>query len=417
LKGPASLGIRDFAFVIGDHRFECSKFEASFLSPRVTELLSNDSTICEYEIDISNFEDVTNLDSGSFTEFLSLSRGCKFRVTESNLSFAKCIAKVLGNRELCTKLISIQVGDVSLSLSNVLERLELLKFFECCYSNEIEYLASNFYQLDPNIFQSIDFDDLELILSNNSLQLLDEDSLLNFILNHESTFHSLLRYVRSEYLSVSGINLFLNSISLDDVTSDIWISLCHRLRSSNSISPYPTSRFAGRRFSLDSSAPLNGIISHFTAESGGNVHTTGIIAITASSTIRNQCYQVADHNWNNYWYSNNLAHSMIQFDFKTRRVALTNYTIKSAGHSNNHLLHWSIDGSNDLTSWVTLDQRDTNDLNGNYIVKSYSCSSGESSSPPSFFRYLRLIQTGKNSSNTDHVMIGNLEFFGSVLDH
>jgi hypothetical protein len=220
-------------------------------------------------------------------------------------------------------------------------------------------------------------------------------------------------------LSLSGINLFLNSISLEDVNTDIWLSLCHRLRSSNSISPYPQSRFTRRHFALDSTHPFEGIISHFTNESGGNVHTTGIIHITASSTGRNQCHQVADHNWNDYWYSTGVANSWIQFDFKTRSVALMNYTIKSAGHSSGHLVNWSIEGSTDLNSWVKLDHRETNELNGNYIVKSYSCSSGESSSSssPSFFRYIRLIQPGKNSSNYDHLMIGNLEFFGRVLGH
>jgi hypothetical protein len=85
LKGPASLRIRDFAFIIGGHRFECNRFEASFLSPRVTELLSIDSTICEYEIGITNFDDSINFDSVSFTEFLSLSRGCPFVVNRESM--------------------------------------------------------------------------------------------------------------------------------------------------------------------------------------------------------------------------------------------------------------------------------------------------------------------------------------------
>jgi hypothetical protein len=212
-------------------------------------------------------------------------------------------------------------------------------------------------------------------------------------------------------LSISGINLFLNSISLEDINSNIWLSLCHRLRSSNPISPYPKSRYGWRVFTLDSAHPFDGIISHFTKESGGNVHTTGVIVITASGTQRNQCHQVADHNWNDYWYSTNVENSWIQFDFKTRSVSLTNYTIKSDGDSVDHLLHWSIDGSNDLVSWAKLDHRETNELNGQYIVKSYSCLSSESTS---FFRYLRLTQRGKNSRDRDYLELGNLEFFGTV---
>jgi hypothetical protein len=412
LKGPASLGIRDFAFIIGGTRFECNQFEACFLSPRVTELLTHDSTICEYEIDNSNFDNSIDFTSVSFEEILSLSRGSHFCVNGTNLLFAKSVFKNLGNRELCNQLISFELGDVSLSLSNVFERLAVLKFFECCYSNEIAYLSSNFYHLDAKLLATLDLCDFELVLSNDSLQLQDEDSLLSFILSLGSSGHCFIHHIRSEYLSISGINLFLNSISLEDLNNAIWLSLCHRLRSSNPISRYPTSRYATRSFVFNSGHPFDGILSHFTKESGGNVHTTGIIVITASGTGRNQCHQVADHNWNDYWHSKNVESSWIQFDFQTRSVSLTNYTIKSDGESGCHLLHWSVDGSNDLVSWVNLDRQDTYELNGPYVVKSYSCLSGESSR--SFFRYLRLTQRGKNSSNDHYLQLGNLEFFGTV---
>jgi hypothetical protein len=53
LENAALLGINDFALHVGSEKFECSRFEAAFLSPRITELLLQDPTIDEYEIDIS----------------------------------------------------------------------------------------------------------------------------------------------------------------------------------------------------------------------------------------------------------------------------------------------------------------------------------------------------------------------------
>jgi hypothetical protein len=169
-----------------------------------------------------------------------------------------------------------------------------------------------------------------------------------------------------------------------------------------------------KRFPFDSTQPFRGIISNLAAQCGGNVHKQGAVVISASSTASNQCYQVVDYSSTNYWFSNNEPNSWILFDFTTRRVSLTNYAIKSNGDSNHHLMQWSLEGSNNAESWIPLDRRNTQDLNGNYVVKSYACEMRGSSG--AFFRYVRLIQTGASSSGDNYLMLSNLEFFGDVLE-
>jgi hypothetical protein len=176
----------------------------------------------------------------------------------------------------------------------------------------------------------------------------------------------------------------------------------------------PESRFPEKDFPFDSSKPFKGIIAQLSSGCGGNVHTKGIASITASSTEYNACHQVVDYDWTGHWYSHNEQHSWIQFDFKNRRILPNHYTLKSDNQSAHHLLKWSLDGSNDGMSWTPLDRRETNDLNGNRLMKSYECRSVESSSP--FFRFIRLIQTGKNSSAADYLMLTNVEFFGTMRD-
>jgi hypothetical protein len=180
----------------------------------------------------------------------------------------------------------------------------------------------------------------------------------------------------------------------------------------------PESRFCvrnlGKDFPFDSSQPFKGIFSHLSSECGGNVHTNGIVSITASSNAYNFCHQVVDYDWSQHWYSNNEANSWIQFDFKDRQILPTHYTVKSCNQGAHYLLKWSLDGSNDGTSWTNLDRRETNDLKGDRIVKCYACESTESSSH--FFRFIRLIQTGENSSGYDHLMLTNLEFFGKATE-
>ena len=130
--------------------------------------------------------------------------------------------------------------------------------------------------------------------------------------------------------------------------------------------------------------------------------------ITASSNMRGQCHQVTDHGWNNSWFTKNEPNSWICFDFKDKTVSLTKYSLKSDGWRWNHLIQWVIEGSNDGGSWEELDSRNTQDLNGNSITKTYDCQSMRSKS----YRYLRLRQTGKNSSGWDYLRLSEIEFFG-----
>jgi hypothetical protein len=246
------------------------------------------------------------------------------------------------------------------------------------------------------------------------LRLDSEDSLLDFILELGHDYFDLLGSVSTEYLSVSGIDRLLDSISLEEVDCELWSSLCSRLRLRVQLSSVPTARLGARRFEFDPRRPFDGVFAQFTWECGGNVHTKGIISITASSHGMNDPHEVVDYNSSEYWTSRNEANSWLQFDFKSRRIALTNYSIKSKGGSQSHLLEWSVEASNDATSWTVLDRRKTQDLNGNCLVSSYEC---ESQRPPQLtFRFIRLIQTGPNSQGGNVMGLSIVEFFGVVTE-
>ena len=66
--------------------------------------------------------------------------------------------------------------------------------------------------------------------------------------------------------------------------------------------------------------------------------------------------------------------------------------------------------SNDKSSWEELDRRDTQDLNGNYITRTYDCQSGRDK----FFRYVRLRQAGKNRDGKDDLVLCGTEFLGTL---
>ena len=57
--------------------------------------------------------------------------------------------------------------------------------------------------------------------------------------------------------------------------------------------------------------------------------------------------------------------------------------------------------------WEKLDRRDTGDLDGRYITKTYECQRGITES----FRHLRLRQTGKDSNERDARRPAEIELF------
>ena len=136
----------------------------------------------------------------------------------------------------------------------------------------------------------------------------------------------------------------------------------------------------------------------------------GVVNIITSSSLSNQCHQVTDYGWNDWWGTEDELNSWICFDFKDKKVSLTEYILKSDGSRGWHLLQWVIEGSNDGRCWKELDRRNTQDLNGTYITKSYDCESAKGTS----FRYLRLRQTGKNSGGKDQLNLSKIEFFGTL---
>jgi hypothetical protein len=391
---------------------ECSRFEASFLSPRITAVLVSDPTTTEYVMDIKD-ENVSDC-AIALSGLLSLSRNGSFEVTSSNFGAVALVVKILGNQELCESLIGMK-GDVGeLNCSNVCERLLMAQSLDASPANEIEYLASHFWEMDQNVLKSLSDSLLLAVFQSEKLRICSEDSLLDFILGLADDHLHLLGFIRTEYLSLWGIDRLLNSVCVDNLDESLWVSLCCRLRLSVWASPLP-SRYGHPRLHFDSSRPLDGIISYLTRECGGNVHSCGLVSISASSTVRNQCHQVVDYDWVDYWYSASEQNSWIQFDFKTRKISVTNYTIKTGGDSSVYLLQWALAGSNDEVNWTTLDERNTSDLKACGIAKSYACDSAESSAES--FRFIRLTQTGPNSSGyAYHLQLRNLEFFGDIFN-
>jgi hypothetical protein len=229
LENVASLGIRDFKIHFGEDTILCNRFEASFLSPRITSALLTDSTITEYEIEVET-EDQNCFGLKTLKDFFSLSRNGSVEINSSNFEFLKIVGQSFGNEEFCEALMQFTREGGELTMSTVTDRLSIAEFLEVSPSSEIEYLASHFYEIDLTFIKRLSHDNLKEIVGSEKLEIVDEDSLLNIILELGRDYFDLLGHVRSEYLSQSGIDRLLTTISISDVDCGLWSSLCRRLR-------------------------------------------------------------------------------------------------------------------------------------------------------------------------------------------
>jgi hypothetical protein len=401
LGRAARLRSEDFKFVFGKEEYFCDRFRASFVSERVCRMLESDSSVDEFVIsagDECGFEILAKLLEGEIVE-----------MNEGNCSSLDFLSVCLENEELSSKIAKFRLGGEEVCKSNAISRLLMKIDHKTSAEEEVEFISSHFYEFNSEELGKLKTEELETILSSPSLRLTSEDLLLEVICELGDT--ELVRYVESCNLSRGGIDKFVEVISGEDFVFDVivWSSICRRLvgnvasaKSSERFVESETKASAGipesvkrnsEEFEFRNSA-FSGILSHLTHKFGGNVHEKGIVEITSSGDGgNNKPWQVANHGWNSYWISQNVPNSWICFDFKQNSVSLKNYTLKTnaGGPGGYHLREWVIEGSNDGRNWELLDRRNTEELNGLSFVKTFNCSTENSSK---FFRFLRLKQTG-----------------------
>jgi hypothetical protein len=411
LERAASVEENNFVFVCGFDEIYSTKFHAAFISPRISELLRNDPTIDRFVLEkIPRKSSKSSKSSSQLRELLRNGRLC---IDESSLESLHILIENLDNPEMAESLLKFDFSRSELDSSNCISRFEMKSHHRVDNSIEKSFIASHFHELGRSSIEGLEVNDLEEILLNDSLRLESEDSLLALLISLGFDFIGLLGLVRFEHLSREGIDQFVSQISHSSLDSRLWSSICRRLRHRIVLDPEDESTFRSKvcddsRAFDPSSSPWSGILSFLKSQCGGNVHERGIVNITSSSDGGNECYQVANHGWNSHGYTNDSAKSWIQFDFKDSSICLTDYTLKSG--NTNHLLQWTIEGSNDGNAWECIDSQNTQDLNGSYVTKTFKYSSPSSH----FCRYIRLTQTGKNSNGNDYFVLCNIEFFGRL---
>jgi hypothetical protein len=167
---------------------------------------------------------------------------------------------------------------------------------------------------------------------------------------------------------------------------------------------------------------LDGIISYLTKKHGGNVHEQGIVTITSKSlrtfnieivAIKN----VADLTAESRFVSGDEPGQWICWDFHEMRVIPVCYTIEAYT-----LQDWELQGSVDGKRWTVIGGATGI---GNFElcsdVTSFPCfQRGESRytrlPQTGQFRFIRLVQTDRNSEYGHCLKLHAVEFFGTLFE-
>lgn len=421
---------KDFTFVVNGQEYPTNRIIADILSPIIRQYHLTDKTIDHFYINTLNKNDQT-----SFSKILSLITFQPQTLTEEEVKYFIEIFTILGNQKELYKLIHQNTEEIT--LKNVFSLIQVKqKYFNQFQSKnnsnqpdnfyidfkfliqkELEFISSHFYEIDKEKVQNLDANLIEEIIKSDKLELEDEDSLINLINGiylKDPKLSYLYSYVDFMLISIESLQHFSEIFELNDITSEIWNSILNR--SLNSKPPEKANKkykMKGIPLLYKKGDDFNGIIKYLTEKTGGNIHNNGTIQTTASS-CQNGCEpkNLLDFNYNAYYQAGQFNNDWIMFDFKNRKVNLTNYSIKSNSTSKNgsNLKSWAIEISEDGKTWTKIDeQKNCEAINGSRLTGTFEVK------PNKFSRYIRLLQTDKNWSG-NYFWFYYIEFYGYLLE-
>jgi hypothetical protein len=167
----------------------------------------NDSTVRCIHLDTQDPENY-------FANFLSVGFGFGLEVPPQRSAFVFDICRELGNIELYESFFSDIESKIT--KSNVIDRILKRNALQLSCESECGFVASHFFESTQSDLSDLSFDIIASIIGHHSLKLRNEDSLYEFIstfISADSSYSSLLQFMRFEYLKVSSMRHFVNFIS------------------------------------------------------------------------------------------------------------------------------------------------------------------------------------------------------------
>ena len=433
-----------FNFIVNQKSFEVPLSFALGISPLITEEYVKDPTFREFKITI-NISDINKKELSEkeiqkdFSYFL---QGQKI----SREIFYQ-IGLQLKNKEMIKKYYQNQ--NQTQNKDNMLKKLKHIQESQDLFHNQMEkfefleeefnYIAEHLGEMKEEV-QQLNDDELLFILKNEKIQIENENLIWKIIheriikhclrknqkeqnnqinRNHKSLFMGIIQasYLKNEYMRE-----YIEMIDEEDIEREsqilkkikqILLSNIDNLQSERDEKEIKT----GRVFyecEHKNGQNFRGIIDYLEEKYGKNIHSQGIITISASSSFHNTPDKVIDYNWNDCWHSNSNPGNWLEVNFQHFQVKIKGYSLMTQGGSKNmvHLKNWILEGSNNRRTWIELDKQENNDdLNGSLKQHYYPVFKEKEKE----FQYLRIRSIGFNHFNDHRLLIKNIEFFGTLI--
>ena len=137
--------------------------------------------------------------------------------------------------------------------------------------------------------------------------------------------------------------------------------------------------------------------------------------------LHNSCFNIEKYQQINiynykentfYESSRSIENATLYFDFKSNKIQITDYALKSST-SDNHLKNWVVEVSNDKEKWKIIDTHTNDPTLNNQSVKAVFSVNGNDDT---FYRYVQIRQTGVSWYNNGYLHISRIEFFGKLME-
>jgi hypothetical protein len=171
-----------------------------------------------------------------------------------------------------------------------------------------------------------------------------------------------------------------------------------------------------RHIPFESGARPEGIIHYLKTSDARDVQDGGLFDITSSSI--SSAYpgrvpkNVSDFETDNDFCSEGLPDQWICYDFKTLRVRVTHYSLRSFRNDSGkgHPKSWVLEGCDDGEHWIELDRKSNNNqLNRRLLVATVDVNTS------ALCPFIRLRQPGITHGGSNYLVLSGFELFGTVV--
>ena len=439
-----------FEFIFGSHSIRMNKIFADFFSPLVSKIHQADPTVDS--IDFTNKIETRNISEETFSLLKEISGGSFVEFCEEQRIELRMISIVLQNEELFSLLSEDKEStDEKKKVEEYLKYLkifgEISEFDNILHCTDIlRQISSHFYDIDKDELKTLGVGTVYSIISSDFLVVESEDSLFEFIEeiindNKEMSEEDKISFyeeleIRS--LSENKFNEVIDGIDIEYMTKRLWTKLCCCFYTNKEPDDVNVKRYISAsknvndskmkmkgveiEFDGNSSHRFEGVIHYLTEKSGGNVSDKGTVNVTSSSNYSGYVPRNAVDldNTQNYFQASNDPRDWLRYDFIENKVIPTHYSIRTRHDCDgNHPRSWVIEGSNtggeSDSEWTILDSHQNDStLRGPSFSYTFDITNKETSNEG--YRYLRIRQTGYNSTSNHYTAISALEYFGSLIE-